>query len=255
MVKPLCRWTLRIVCLLSLPVASRAPAVDLGGEVDATVAGAYVWRGRVVNAEAVFQPSLTLRAGDLSANAWGTWNLTDVEDDADDSRVDLTLDYCLTHGRQIYSAGAVAYLYLDSGDDAPADTYEAFIGYALDVPLLPAATLYYDFGEADGLYASLGLAHSLELSDRVALDMALNAGGADEDYIRAVFGGDSELEGSALVDFTARVELAVQAGKRLEVAPGVRFMTLMDAEIRDAQRAAGEDTNRFLATLRMAYVF
>lgn len=228
----------------------RAAEVQLDGEVELGVASAFVWRGEVINDEPVIQPSVTLRAVGLMLNIWGTWDLTDVPDDSNHDRVDATLDYTHIWGRNLLSVGSIAYIYHDEPDSANRDTYEAYLGYTLDVPTLPSLAVYYDFGEIDGVYATFSLAHSFEFVEKqLALDLGMSVGAGNEDYTTAVYtlaaNEGTGFEGfvpedASLVDLQATVHLPVGIGESFTVMPGFKYTRLIDPNIRNAVRAAGD---------------
>ena len=236
------------LCLLFAVRVVSAEPCDFGVEADLKIAGGFVWRGTVVSDEPVAQPSATVRYGDFSMNAWATRDLGEREEAAEYGRVDVTADYSMTAGRHLFGAGLVGIAYYEGGAD---DTMEAFLWYALDVTLLPAITVAYDFRDIQGFYASLGLAQSVELiRDRLALDLHLEVNGADEAYADALFGYSEQLarelqafapDGPSLVDLTFSVETPLRLGEVATVTPGVQLMTLLDSDIRDAVDDRGGD--------------
>lgn len=259
--------------------AAQAAVMEVEAEADIRVATAHLWRGQVINDEACFQPSVTVFAGELMFNVWGTWDITDVTNRTAHTRVDVSLDYSYHVGRQLFNPGMIAYLYQDAPGRESKDTFEAFLGYALDVPLLPALTVYYDFGEIEGFYATASLAHSFELrKDQIDLDLSVCVGAGDEAYNQAVFGngngGDSgapesgpaaaDIEAS-VVDFTATAYLPItvplseatrEAGvERLAVVPGVKYMSLIDSNLREAVKSAGGKESEVAGSLALMIRF
>ena len=242
-----------------------AATLDVDAEVDVTLATAHLWRGRVLSDDIAVQPSLTVTAGNISCNVWGNWDISGAHNSSEQTRVDTTLDYTHVHGCQIMSGGVTAYIYHDNAVDKSQDTFEAFLGYTLDVPLLPSLTVYHDFGEVDGVYASFGVAHSLELGeDGSALDVVLSVGGADEKYNRFMFSYPANTatgveafvpEDAGLVDLTAKVSLPFMVEDRFQIMPGARYMMLIDSDIKQATKDAGEKADEAAATLSFTAFF
>jgi hypothetical protein len=151
------------------------------------------------------------------------------------------------------SSGLIAYIYHDDSSRRNDDTFEVFMESILDVPLLPSVRVYYDFGEIGGFYSSFALAHSFHLlKDTVALDLRADVGVADQDYSSGRFsfpGNEAEgiepfvPEAASLVDLTASASLPVSLGDHVELTPGLRYMTLLDSDIKAAAEDAGEDAD------------
>ena len=244
---------LTVVCLVVVP--TMALAVQVSGDLDMRVASAYVWRGRVINDDAVFQPSVSLGLNGWHATLWSTWDLAGAEPDGS-RRVDLAGFYRAQVECHTLDAGAVGYFYPEGGDEVD-DTAEVFLGYALDSPGLPSLTVYYDLAEIKGVYAVLGFAHSVELvKDGMALDLAVSVGAADDDYNEDVFGPAV----SAVVDFTASAALTLHVRsdslasygvRSLLLVPRVKTMNLVDSELRDAV----DDDSEVVASLSAVFAF
>lgn len=221
-------------------LAVSARGVELNGDVEMGLSSAHVWRGHVVNDEPVFQPAITVGAYPYSLGVWSTWDLTSTGEASRHQRVDVTGQYSYRRDRHLLDAGLTAYIYPGDATAGPNDTLELFVGYAIDVAGLPSATLYYDFEELDGLYATLGLTHTVPLT-RWELELQLGAtvGFADGDHNNAAFGVDD----ASLVDLTLTAALPLpltwestdtSATRDLVLTPGIKIMQIIDSDIRDA---------------------
>jgi hypothetical protein len=246
---------------------TEAFAVEMNVGVDAELkaVSAFVWRGKTLNEDACFQPSFTAVSGNFSANVWGSWDLTQVSNSWQSSRVDLTIDYSQTMGKHIIRPGFTAFLYHDDPEGKAKDTYECFIGYTYDTFLLPTATLYYDFGEIDGFFLTMSIAHSYTLiKDKMALDMKLQLDGGDEFYVNELFrypDRDEPTEAKfsqdsmSFVDATATVSLPITMGKNGALTPALKYVMILDAKIIDNVKEAGQDANTFVYSLAYSMTF
>lgn len=238
---------LLVVCSISV----HAVMLEMGVDTDLKVTSAYLWRGRVINDEPCVQPSVTVSAGDLSFNVWGTWDLTDVESSSGHTRMDVMLDYSHSLNRQILSSGLTAYIYHDEPEGGKEDTFEAFVGYAVNTLLLPSLTVYYDFGEIEGFYGEFGLAHSSELlKNIIALDLGVSVSVADEEYSSVNFNFPAnEAEGieefvpdkASLGELMASASFPVSIGDRCMITPTIKYMSLLDPDIRDTAKNVDEE--------------
>jgi len=237
--------------LAACTISAHAVTLETSVETEVRVTSAYVWRGRVINDEPCIQPSITVGAGDLSFNVWGTWDLTDVANSSGHTRMDTTLDYSHRFARQILSSGLIAYIYHDEPEEDKEDTFEAFVGYAADVLLLPSLTVYYDFGEIEGFYGEFGLAHSFGLLDNIlALDLGVSMGVADKEYSSINFNfpaNDEEGIEEFVPDKASLGELMISAsfpvsiGTHCMITPAIKYMSLLDPDIRDAAENVGKE--------------
>lgn len=237
---------------------AQAVMLDTDIEVETKFTSAYMWRGQVLNDEYTFQPSVTVKAHDLSFYVWGTWDMTDVTNSSERTRMDATLDLTRSMGKHIMSLGLTAFVYHDAPSHLSKDTFETYIGYALNVLFLPSLTVYFDFGEIDGLYASFALAHSFELVDNVlALDIKTTVSGGDEDFNTFSFAPTGEKLGSSLVDLTAMASFPFTLGKsgHVGITPSLKYMTLLDSELKDAVKTAGEKNDEFAYSLALTLYF
>ena len=259
------RWALVVGIMLAALHVVNAAQVELEGEAEIAVNSAFVWRGEVINDEPVINPYIAFHNAGWKLSAWGSWNLTSVEDGTEDSRVDASLECSGECNRQLFSIGSVAYVYHDDDSGGKKDTFEAFVGYRVDVPTLPSLTVYYDFGEIEGFYATFSLGHSfLLVEDRLALDVGASIGAADEEYAAAVFTiGENANTGfpgftpdqTSWVDMNGTVDLAIEIGEQFTLMPGFRYMRVVDSDIKDALEATGLDYEQVMWNIRGTYYF
>jgi hypothetical protein len=231
---------LMILCVTT----GHAVEVDMDVKTEVAVLSSYVWRGLVFNDESVIQPGVTVGAGDCEFNIWGTWDLTDVTNSSARTRMDVSLDYFYRNGKNSLTTGVKSYIYHDDANGLAKDTFEAFLGYALDVPTTPGLELNFDFGEVKGAYGRLKFGHIFVVEEaNVGIVVQATVGAGDEDYVNYHFNSSTNanmLEAS-LLDVTATVKLPWVVNEAFTITPSVRYMALLDSEIKKAVRDEEED--------------
>jgi len=238
--------------------------VEMGGRAECKVSSAYLWRGRLINDEPVFQPSVKLDIGEyINFIGWSSWDMTDQEGTWDRNRYDLSLTYSRTFGKHLLKAGAIAYIYHDSSFATQRDTYETFFTYILNVITLPTLRIYYDMGEYETLFAVFSLAGSKEiLKDKIEFEWQVSAEGGDEKYIdnfffapanniTNIFGGN----GWEFVDLSAVVQFPVSIGKGWSFIPAVTYFTVMDTDIKDALKIINMKKEGYIVSGTLEYIF
>ncbi len=244
-------WMLSVVgtvCVLAgSAFAEEAATASVG--IDVPVLSAYVWRGMVLNDEAVVQPGLTGGIGGFSVNAWSSMDLTDNQGSSGEfDEMDWTVSYSQTVGMFELGAGLVAYTFPSSATEtetaedgmesetvvgALPGTKEVFVSVSVDVVLAPSLTLYYDIDEVEDFYAVASLSHSFELAEKVGLDLSASLGYGGSDYNAFYFGSD----GSALNDLVLGASLPIAVTENLSVTPAISYMMLPDSDVEDAAEA------------------
>lgn len=249
--------------LLSAPGALWAAETSVSLDVPAL--SAYVWRGQVLNDEFVLQPSMTVSKGGFTFNYWQNFGLTDAQtgDDFEFTEHDISVSYnftCPVTGAGI-TLGVVNYDFPNQSiSDEHAehislvnDTREAFavIGFG-DVVLKPTLSVYYDFKEADGFYASLGVAHSFELvKDKATLDLGFSTGAGSSDYNAFYFGQDDD----ALNDGNVSLAIPFKPCSAITLTPAIQYTWLWDSEIEDAAEGLYKDTDQVIGSIKASYTF
>jgi len=255
------------VMVICMAVASltelRAADVSVDIEAELKAVSAFVWRGRTINDEPCFQPSVTAGIGDFTAMLSGSWNLTSVSNAWQDGRVDATFYYDLRFKNHIIRPGFAAYIYHDDPAGKAKDTYECFVQYTYDTLLLPTLIVYYDFSKMDGFFATAAISHSFTvIPDKMAIDLKLQLDGADEYYNGALFNypaadgtGNISADTTGFVDVSAKISVPIKLGKNCTLTPELRYVTLLDATIKDVARKGGEDTELLVYGLAFSMTF
>ncbi len=218
---------------------------------EATLANGYIWRGQVLNNEAVLQPSFTLGSGGFTINTWGNMNLTDsVSEDAPDlSELDLTFGYSKTLGSVALGGGLIEYSFPNS---TVASTREVYGTIGLPNWLIvPSLSVYYDFDEADGLYGILSLTYSQSIAEKATLALFASLGMATENYNAFYFGVDK----NALNDFNVGASLTIPVTKSFSITPSVQYTTLPDGDISDGADGLYQEKDFVLGSIKASYTF
>lgn len=231
--------------------AGEEAATPATATADLVGLSAYVWRGQVLNDEAVLQPSFTLGKSGFTINTWGNMNLTDAvtEDAPDFSELDLTLSYAKTVGNVGLGAGFIEYTFPNT---AVAGTRELYASLALpNLVVVPTLAVYYDFDEADGVYGNFSLGYSRSLCNKTTLGLFASLGMATADYNMFYFGVDED----ALNDVNVGASVSFAVTKSLTIVPAVQYTALPDGDIEDGAATLYKDTDGVIGSVKASYTF
>jgi uncharacterized protein (TIGR02001 family) len=236
-------------------------------DITADIASAYVWRGQVLNDEAVLQPGFTLETPvGVYLNTWANMDLTDKFDNSGEfTEVDLTLGYTLPMPEDSIvgvEVGVIEYLFPKEGDWSAdssegavkgydADTRELYAALAVDSLLSPSLSVYYDCDEVSGWYVTAGIAQGFDLTDLLSLELGVSVGWASERYNKAYFG----VEDNQFNDMNIGGSLAYAVSEEISIGAGAAYTFLLDSKIRGAAKESYEDKDAFYGSLNLAYVF
>ena len=187
-----------LFCGLS-PVSHLSAAVEY--QVD--MSSRFIWRGFDLNPQnkPVLQPSVTFTLGEsgLSLNLWSSFSF--VSKDLDEVDATLSYDFQLSEGVAM-TVGLIHYgwYFVDGFTFKDHTTQELYATLGFQrLPLAPELSVYYDFGNGDGLYLKLAVSHSLRLSEELNLDLSASLGYNDNLWITD--SGLSDLNVGAAVPF------------------------------------------------------
>jgi hypothetical protein len=221
-----------VLLLASLGLGSAAQAAEATVSLD--VLSAYVWRGITVNDTGVAQFALDageLKIGELplSFNAWGNLDLGDADgafESGQISEVDLTVTLGLPAG---FSVGLIDYTYPAVFEDEPGfpATQELFVSWSKEMVVTPTVSLYYDVGEVDDLYGSVGLGWSRALNEKVSLDLSAQAGFAGDKFAAYYSGGTK----SGFHDYLVGASLSYQANETVGLSAQISYVGSLDEEV------------------------
>lgn len=225
---------------------------DVSVEVTADVFSKYVWRGQNVTDDWVFQPGVSGTYRGLTAGFWGSLDLTNENDQRGEF---IEYDWYLDYSGQItdvigYSVGAI-YYYLPSADA----TAELYWGFNLDVPASPSITVYHDVDEADGMYVSLGVGHSIEATKKipVGIDFGAAIGWGNKKYNQYYWSTDTVDVGEEWNDLMLSVGFPFEVAG-LSVTPSVSYIALLGSDVKDSD-AYGSDNDLVVFGVSLAKEF
>jgi hypothetical protein len=226
------------VCIVS--IGSVYAAEPLGVDLSFDFNSKYIWRGQNLDDDYAFQPGATLTYGNLSAGIWGSMELTDYTGNKGEfTEVDYSLDYSSTLGSSEVLGYSLGLIYYDFPNTAIPSTTEVYWGFSLDVPLAPSVTVYHDVDEAEGIYASFGISHSIEkigiVGDvPVGMDIGVAVGWGDSDYNTYYWSIDDD----CFNDLSVSVAFPMEIGG-WTFSPSINYVTLLDSDLRESDVYAG----------------
>jgi hypothetical protein len=140
--------------------------------IDLGMFSQYISRGMELSKDSlIIQPSLTIGYKGVSFNVWGNLDTdNEVYDEAKYNETDLTVSYSKTFGVVKLTGGYVYY-----GLDGALDSQEIVGTVAVTTLLNPTLTVYREIAHLPSWYAVLGVSHSLEVHDKITLDLAASA--------------------------------------------------------------------------------
>ena len=176
-------------------------------------------------------------------NLWGnldtdqSMELFGVDGGANWNETDMTISYDNSVGIVGYSAGYIYYA-LDGVDDSQ----EIYGSISLDTILAPSLTIYRDWDQFPGWYSTLGISHSFQLSETIALDLGghISYMSADDDSTLA----DPDDPTSAYSDFhdgQVFVSASIPITDYLAVTPELYYSFALSSAASDVIKATSAD--------------
>jgi len=170
-----------LVGLVTLTIGSvpawaekESPVSALG---DIAVLSQYIWRGYAFSDDSiVIQPSATVSYKGFGFNLWGNLDMDAAgQNDTSFNETDMTFSYDWSFDSVSMGVGYIYYAL--EGED----TQELYFSVSLDTILVPSLTIYRDIDTFPGWYYSLGIGHSIPLSEDISLDLSASFGYYDID--------------------------------------------------------------------------
>ena len=262
--KTVCRLGAALAILFAgIPVVKTVAAeeIKVGAYADINLLSAYVWRGQVLNNEAVLQPSATITKGGFAINLWGNYNYTDraTGKSREYSEIDLTVSYSRAFGPVTLGAGCIEYLFPNQtlvdangvGTGYPG-TREVYLSASLPgLPVVPSLTVYYDYGEADSLYASGSLAYTAKFNDALCMNLNASLGYGAEGYNSFYFG----INEAALNDGNIGVSMTWTVCPNLSLTPAYQYTMLVDQDIESAAAVLYKDRDQSVFSVKATFTF
>jgi len=189
----------------------------------------YVWRGQLLTDEPVFQAGLTLSRGGWSANIWGSFDITDINEDNQTWRlqeVDYTLSYGFTamDGLDL-EAGVIHYTFPGTSFDSTTEVYGS--ATLSNIPLSPSLSVFYDVDEVEGFYVVAGIGHDFAVTDQLSLGISAALGWGDKDYNDGYFG----LKRNAFNDASVTVSVDYTVNDHFSIGAYLTYSSMIDSKI------------------------
>lgn len=236
-------------------LADDKPTADLS--VAAT--SQYIWRGFELSQDSVvLQPSMTVGYKGFSANVWGNLD-TDLYTQSPTTNSWTETDFTLSYDFSLGPVGmTVGYIYY--GLDGAQDTQEAFVSASFDTMLSPTVSVYRDYDNLAGWYATLGISHSLPVKGDIALDLGAQVGYLSADdassYGEIVNGAASTTEEySALHDGLLSASVTIPVNEYVSITPGINFSFPLSSDASDRIEVSSIDYNGTLGTGDESFVY
>ena len=237
--------TLLILTTMSIPALALGP-LDI--DADLTVMSQYVWRGMVINSEAVLQPSASANILGIGFGFWGNMDLSDVNGYSGEFN---ELDYFATYSLPLPLMDLdFGLIYYDFPNTEAAATTEFYASGSVHVLLSPTLAVYYDFDEIDGSYVNASISHGVGLGETMNMDLGAALGFGDSSYNKGYFGVDS----SNATDLNLSASIPFQPIPFLTITPKVHYSTLM-GDPKTAVSDAEGDTDAFYYGLSATFSF
>ena len=224
---------------------------------DMAVVSTYVWRGQRLTNDPSLQPSMTLGIEGFAFNAWGSMDLTSVNDfnDGDPragasgglkghfTEIDYTFSYDYSFESVSVGAGAIIYTF----PERFATTTEIYGSVSLDtVPLAPNATLYIDVDETSagdgdsGIYMLFGAGHSIPLNSDVvsSIDLSGSLAFANGGFTKFYYSG---LDKAGAHDASVTASLPININDNWSAGAWLTYSGLIGDEIRASQYTGPDD--------------
>lgn len=250
-----------VIGMVLAGVVFRAGADEpaLGSTLEVNALSAYVWRGQVLNDEAVLQPALTVTKGGFLVSTWGNYNLTDAAtgDSGEYSEIDLTVAYTRSFGPLSLGLGSIEYLFphqtlvaSDGTGSAYPGTREVYLSAGCACgPVSPALTVYYDYDEAESFYGLFSLSYGASLCESLKLGVSGSVGYGAADYNEFYFGVSND----AFNDANVGASLTWSPCKCLSIVPAYQYTALLDSDIKDGAAALYKDTDQQVVSIKAVF--
>lgn len=213
--------TSMIFLMVSINAFAEEEAPTASGDLALT--SMYMWRGwKLSEDEMVLQPSMSIGYKGLGLNAWSSLS-SDPSSGDSASETDFTISYDTSAGPVGIGMG---FIYYDL--DYAEDSEEFYLSASFDTILAPSLTIYKDFINYPGYYLSLGLGHSIEIADSIALDLS------------GAFGYYSTDDDSGLQDGLLCASICVPVTDYISLSPSVSYAFPLSDDAEDFLGHSGE---------------
>ena len=229
------------VCFSMLSGMAFAEEDKPTAEVSVAALSQYVFRGFAYSKDSmVVQPSMTVGYKDFSFNLWGNvdtdrWNNDNGQASNSWTETDMTMSYAWAMGPVNFSSGYTYYVL----DDSANSTQEVFLSATLDTLLKPTLKIYRDIEHFAGWYVSLGVSHSVPITEAINLDLGAQVGYlAADDASSYADPQDNTKAFSNFHDGLLSAAVKIPVNKYIAVTPQVYYSFPLSSDSKDLLKAA-----------------
>lgn len=188
-------------------------AVEVSGDAYVGFYDKYIWRGfDLSGSEGVVQGGVDLSAKGFTLSYWTNYQASDDKEAGfkrgEATETDITLDYTGEVNDILSVSVGNIYYHLDGLDD----TNELYLGVALNLPLSPSLTVYYDYDEAesDGLFFNASIGHSIPVGEKLGFNLGAGVSyNQGSDYAVGSYRDWHNYEFSASADYALTDHLSI----------------------------------------------
>lgn len=211
------------------------PTADLS----VSVLSQYIWRGYELSQDSiVLQPSMTVAYKGFGFNLWGNLD-TDYYDTetSEFNETDMTLSYDGSCDFTDYGVGYIYYA-LDGADDSQ----EWYVTAALKTMLSPTLSVYLDTDNYPGIYVTLGISHSIDISEGYTLDLGAQIAYSDlDDDVALDSDGIANDSYSELHDGLLSASMTFPMGEYFSITPELYYSFALSSDAEDLIESASVD--------------
>ena len=238
--------------------------------LEVALASSYVWRGQVLNNDAVIQPQITLAQYGFSLNMWMNYDIGSNRNGVqrDVSEFDFSIAYSLPMdiNQMAIDVGLVNYnfpangTYTDGLTEGNKSTTEAYLSatfLSFKDLFIPSVTLFGDFEEVEGTYVLFDVFVPYELSEYVGLAAGVTAGYGNTKYndVYWTADGTGDFEGE-FSDYSLYATASYEVSDRLTAGVTLNYSMLNGDSFKNGAKAAGyEADDKVWGSLNVAYDF
>lgn len=231
---------------------------------EASLLSSYVFRGMVLNNDAVMQPQVTVEHYGVSFNIFGNYdigsNFSGVSSDF--SEIDWTIAYELPLAIEdlVVSVGLTHYTFpnVTVGGAARESTTEIFAKGTLktlenlEIPVIPSMTIFGDVDEVNGTYVLFDVYVPYQITPELSSQVGFSAGYGNTAYNDAYFGPGIDADWN---DFNFNGALSYAVTEDLTVSANLTYTVLNGGAISDGADVIYEDDEKVWCGLNIAYDF
>lgn len=219
---------LTILIAAVFPVfAEETKGPEVSGSASVDIMSNYVWRGQRLSDGYVVQPSAGITYEAFGVNLWGNWDSDQVDSGTGEhTETDLTLNYTYSIDKLSLDFGYIYYAL----EGTPNDTQEFYVSAGYDTILAPSLTYFLDVDEGDGSFITASIGHSIELAEKVSLNLGASA---SINFDNAVMGTNSDgdtFTGLYNGELSSSVSIALNDAISIEPKIAYSFPLSDDAE-------------------------